>query len=68
MLKSLRAIVRPRQHPASERGQVLIIFIGVFTVFLLMGAFAIDQGLLQDKRRVSRRTRTSRRGPAQRYG
>ncbi len=35
----------------SERGQFLIMFIAVFSVILIAGAFALDQGLWQNKRR-----------------
>ncbi len=36
----------------SERGQVLILFVALFSVFLIVGAFAIDQGFWYGQRRV----------------
>lgn len=37
----------------SERGQVLILFVAMFTVVLAMAAFAIDQGFWFGRRRVA---------------
>lgn len=49
----------------SERGQVLILTVGIFTVFLLLGAFAIDQGVWYAKRRESQKDAdTAARGGA----
>lgn len=38
-----------------ERGQVLILFVALFSVVLLLGAFAIDQGLWLNHRRIAQK-------------
>jgi hypothetical protein len=40
------------KHEDSERGQVIVLFVMVFTVFLVLAAFAIDQGYWYGRRRV----------------
>jgi hypothetical protein len=42
-------------RPRSERGQALILFVGIFTVVLVVAAFAIDQGLWLNHRRIAQK-------------
>ncbi|MBI5284368.1 MAG: hypothetical protein HY874_04660 [Chloroflexi bacterium] len=45
-----------RHHQrSSERGQVLILFVALFSVILVLAAFAIDQGLWLNHRRIAQK-------------
>ncbi len=49
----------------SERGQTLLLFVAIFTVLLVMGAFAVDQGMWLGHRRVAQKDAdTAARGGA----
>jgi len=45
----------PKALKRGERGQVLLLFVALFTVVLILGAFAIDQGMWLGHRRVSQK-------------
>src|SRR5437870_2189591 len=38
-----------------ERGQVLVLFVGLFTVLIALAAFSIDQGLWLGHRRIAQK-------------
>lgn len=44
-----------RRIHGDERGQVLILFVALFTVILVLGAFAIDQGLWLNHQRIAQK-------------
>jgi hypothetical protein len=56
VLDGLRRIIAPRR-PAlrSERGQVLLMFVAIFTVLLAVAVIAIDQGVWLGERRISQK-------------
>lgn len=49
----MRAQMRTAGGRRGESGQVLVLFVALFTVLLAMGAFAIDQGLAYGKHGVA---------------
>ncbi len=55
MLTRLHGRVGSADVRRSEQGQILILFLALFTVTLALAAFAIDQGLWYGKRRVAQK-------------
>lgn len=47
-------MLRPGGRIASERGQILVLFVAIFSVVLALAAFAIDQGFWYGRRTIAR--------------